>query len=169
MNQYAPYDLAQAMEAVANGQSLRKAALQWGIPRATLQGRICGSESHPQAAANQQRLSTVQEHHLTSWILTQESLGLPPTHAQIKEVTQRILALKGDHKPLGKHWMQAFLKRNPAIRTKKHTTIDSQCVNGATTEVIKPWFSTSTSQRSRLLSQRTDTIWMSLVLWRALE
>jgi len=140
MNQYTPYDLAQAMEAVANGQSLRKAALQWGIPRATLQGRICGSESHQQAAANQQRLSPVQEHHLTSWILTQESLGLPPTHAQIKEFTQRILALKGDHKPLGKHWMQAFLKRNPAIRTKKHTTIDSQCVNGATTEVIKPWF-----------------------------
>ena len=31
---------------------------------------------------------------MTQWILTQEALGLPLTHAQIKEFAQRILASK---------------------------------------------------------------------------
>lgn len=140
MNRYTKYNLTQALEAVANGQSARKAALDWGIPKSTLQNRLYGHESHQQAAESQQRLSPVQEGHLTNWILVQEALGLPPTHAQIKEFAQRILAIKGDYEPLGKHWMQAFLKRNPVIRTKKHRSIDSCRVNGATTEVIKPWF-----------------------------
>jgi len=65
---------------------------------------------------------------------------VPLTHAQIKDFAQRLLVLKGDNKPLGKRWMQAFLRRNPSLRTKRARSIDSQRVNGATTSVIKPWF-----------------------------
>lgn len=140
MPPYSEADLSLALEAIANGQSVRKAAIDWGIPRSTLRSRILGHESHRQAAEDQQRLSPVQEGHLASWIITQEALGLPPTHAQVKEFAQRILAAKGDHRPIGKHWMAAFLKRNPSIKTKRHRTIDAKRVNGATTPIIKGWF-----------------------------
>ena len=36
--------------------------------------------------------------------------------------------------------MQAFLRRNPAIQTQKCHRRDSARVNGASTEVIRPWF-----------------------------
>ena len=36
--------------------------------------------------------------------------------------------------------MQAFLKRNPSIRTKRYWSISSQRVNRATTQIIKSWF-----------------------------
>ncbi|OAQ63892.1 transposase [Purpureocillium lilacinum] len=68
-------------------------------------------------------------------------MGLPPTHSQIRQFAQRMLAVKGDHTQLGKHWMQAFLRRNPAFRTQKCHHRDSARVNGASTEVIRPWFS----------------------------
>jgi hypothetical protein len=140
MAQYTEHDLGQAVIAVTNGQSVKKAALHWGIPRSTLRHRLQGTEPREEAFAGQQRLSPVQERHLTRWILTQGDLGLPPTHAQIKQFTIRILATKGDHQPIGKHWIEAFLKRNPSIRTQKSYSRESARINGATTEVIKPWF-----------------------------
>jgi 4-hydroxybenzoate polyprenyltransferase len=36
--------------------------------------------------------------------------------------------------------MANFLRRNPVLKTKKQYRIDSVRVNGATTEIIKPWF-----------------------------
>ena len=100
--QYTEDDIEQAIQSIANGDSLRKAALEWGIPRTTLQGRLHGSESREEAFAGQQWLSRVQEMHLAQWILTQSALGLPPTHVQIKQFAQHVLATKGDHKLLGK-------------------------------------------------------------------
>jgi 4-hydroxybenzoate polyprenyltransferase len=88
----------------------------------------------------QQRLSTVQEERLTEWVLTQESLGLGPTHGQIRDFTGRILRARGDNKPLGKRWMDGFLRRNPILKTKKQFHIDSARVNGATIDIIKKWF-----------------------------
>ena len=92
-----------------------------------------------------------QEKSLTQWILMQSDLGLPPTHAQIKQFTTRILAVKGDHEPLGKRWMQAFLRRNPSLRTQRAHSRESARINGATTEVIRPWF-------NRLHISETHTI-----------
>jgi len=140
MARYTEDDISQAILAVTNGQSVRNAALQWGIPRITLYDRLQGRASRKEAFSDMQRLSPAQEKHLTQWILTQGDLGLPPTHAQIKQFTQRILAVNGDHQPIGKHWMQAFLKRNPSIRTQRSYSRESVRVNGATTEVISPWF-----------------------------
>lgn len=65
---------------------------------------------------------------------------MSPTHAQIKDFAQRLLALRGDTSTLGKGWIQGFLKRNPILKTKNHFRIDSTRVNGATTAIIRPWF-----------------------------
>ncbi|KAM4055463.1 DDE superfamily endonuclease [Hirsutella rhossiliensis] len=104
-----------ALEAIANGGSAKKAARDWGV-RGQLFTIAC------------------MEKQLTEWILIQDALGLPPTHSQIRQFAQRMLAVKGDHTPLGKHWMQAFLRRNPAVRTQKCHHRDSARVNGASTE-----------------------------------
>ncbi|KAM4064165.1 Tc5 transposase DNA-binding domain-containing protein [Hirsutella rhossiliensis] len=93
-----------------------------------------GHECRKDAFSALQRLSQTQEKQLTEWILIQDALGLPPTHSQIRQFAQRMLAVKGDHTPLGKHWMQAFLRRNPAVRTQKCHHRDSARVNGASTE-----------------------------------
>jgi 4-hydroxybenzoate polyprenyltransferase len=72
--------------------------------------------------------------------LAQEALGVPLTHGQIRQFAGRLLAIKGDHKKLGKRWMEGFLRRNPILRTKRARNIDSVRVNGATTAIIKSWF-----------------------------
>jgi len=36
--------------------------------------------------------------------------------------------------------MAGFIQRNPILKTKKQLRIDSVCVNGATSDIIRPWF-----------------------------
>jgi hypothetical protein len=140
MHQYTEQDLLEALNDITNGKSLRLASREWGIPLTTLHNRIQGRESHTFASESQQRLSKIQEEHLTTWVLAQEALGVPLTHGQIREFASRLLVIKGDHKQLGKRWMEGFLRRNPILRTKRAKNIDSVRVNGATTAIIKSWF-----------------------------
>jgi hypothetical protein len=140
MHIYTEADIQKALSAITNGMSQKKAGLEYGVPRSTLQNRIKGHISRAEAHEPQQRLSTVQEEQLAKWVLVQESLGLAPTHSQIRAFAGRIVYAKGDATPLGKRWMAGFLRRNPVLKTKRQLRIDSGRVNGATTEVIKKWW-----------------------------
>ncbi len=140
MSDYTEYDIMRALDEVANGTSLRRAALKWGVPRSTLQGRLKNPHTRQEAASYLQRLPTVIEDRLTEWVLTQETLGQSVTYAQIKVFGERLCALQGDLKPLGKRQIHRFLKRNPILQTKKQIVVDSVRVNGATSDIIKAWF-----------------------------
>jgi DDE superfamily endonuclease/Tc5 transposase DNA-binding domain/helix-turn-helix, Psq domain len=129
-----------ALKDIENGVSQRKAAQRWGIPRSTLQKRLNGSQSRSDAFESLQRLSKEQEYHLVQWILVQTNLGLPPTHQTVKEFATRIIKAGGDDQPLGKHWIEGFLRRNPEVRTVRGKPIDSCRLNGATINVIKGFF-----------------------------
>ena len=108
-----------ALNNIANRKSVRKASLEWGPLRSTLQDRINSHVSHSEAAAPFQRLAPIQEQRLTDWVLVQESLGLSPIHTQIRAFAGRILAAWHDGLLLGKRWMAGFLCQNPVLQTKK--------------------------------------------------
>ena len=91
--EYTESDVQYALTEIANGKSLRKAALEWGVSRSTLQDRNATTLLHVEAASHLQRLPTVMENRLTNWVLTQEALGRGVTYAQIKVFSQRLLAL----------------------------------------------------------------------------
>ncbi|KAF5524700.1 hypothetical protein CGCA056_v005340 [Colletotrichum aenigma] len=63
-----------------------------------------------------QRLSAGQEASLATWVTAQADLGLPPTHQQLKDFAHRILQAMGDTQPLGKRWVDGFIRRNPSIK-----------------------------------------------------
>ncbi|KAL0929365.1 transposase [Colletotrichum truncatum] len=140
MGQYTETEVNQALNAVASGQSVRKAAHDAGIPPLTLQSRLKGSQARNVAFSSFQKLSPAQESHLAEWVRIQAALGLPPTHQQLKEFAQRILDIRGTTQPLGRNWIQFFIKRNPSIKVHRARAIDSKRVNGASTNVIRQWF-----------------------------
>jgi len=116
---YTEEDIQSALDTVENGMSQPKASSEFGVPRTTIRNRINGRISRQEAYKPQQRLSPVQEQRLTDWVLTQEALGLGPTHTQIRQLAGRVLDARGDAKPLGKRWMDSFKRRNPILLTKK--------------------------------------------------
>ncbi|CCF41367.1 transposase, partial [Colletotrichum higginsianum] len=125
---YTENEINQAIEACTNGVSLRKAALTYGIPRTTLQDQLKGAQARPLAFADHQRLSISQEDKLAQWVRIQHALGLAPTHQQVKVFAERILHAIGDTDPLGKGWIQAFIRRNPSIKVQRSRPIDSRRV-----------------------------------------
>jgi hypothetical protein len=137
---YTEDDVQRVLVDIGNGKSVRKAGLDWGVPRGTLQERINGRVSRQEANEPYQRLSLVQEQRLTDWVLVQEALGRSPTYLQIRAFASRILAARNNAVLLGKRWMAGFIRRNPILRTKKQLLIDSVRVNGAISDIIKLWF-----------------------------
>jgi helix-turn-helix, Psq domain len=93
MHQYTEQDLLAALDDVRNGKSLRLASREWGIPLTTLHNRNQGQENHTLAAESQQRLSKIQEEHLSTWVLAQEALGVPLIHGQTRQFAGRILVI----------------------------------------------------------------------------
>ncbi|CCF45332.1 transposase, partial [Colletotrichum higginsianum] len=140
MAQYTEYEVNQAIQAVSDGQSLRKAAREYGIPITTLHNRLTGTQARAAAFSDLQRLSPDQEAKLAEWVRIQHALGVAPTHQQVRAFAERILCAMGDKEPIGKGWIHAFLKRNPSIKVQRSRLIDSRRVNGASTEVIRDWF-----------------------------
>jgi len=125
-SQYTQESLEEALLDVSNGSTVREAARTWGVPRSTLQNRLKGYEPHSTAHSDSQRLSIEQEKKLVKWIKHQELLGLAPTHSQIRFFATKVLSLNGDTEPLGRRWMQAFLRRNPELRTRKKKPIEME-------------------------------------------
>lgn len=120
MPTYTEDDLKNAIEAIANGKSARQASREWSVPTTTLHNRMSGCQPRQIAHEKRQRLSRHQEEDLVKWATAQRELGLPPTYAQVKGFAQRILAVQGDLQPIGNHWMDRFLARNPSIRTRNN-------------------------------------------------
>jgi hypothetical protein len=77
---YTEEDVQRALNAVANSISKKKAGLEFGVLYSILQDRVNSALSRQESHEHQQRLSLVQEDYLTQWVLTQEALGLAPTH-----------------------------------------------------------------------------------------
>ncbi|KAF4784241.1 hypothetical protein HER10_EVM0005940 [Colletotrichum scovillei] len=74
MPQYTEDQLRQALEDISNGKSQKRASLEYGIPRSTLQLRLQGGQTRKVAFADWQRLSPDQESKLAQWFWL---LGIP--------------------------------------------------------------------------------------------
>lgn len=123
---YSEDDILAAIHDIENGISQRVAAQHWRIPRSTLRHRCKGGLNAHEASECRQRLSKEQESHIVQWILAQAALGLPLTHQEIKEFADRVVKVGGDNTPLGKGWIEGFLRRNPKARTVRGKPLSSQ-------------------------------------------
>src|SRR6266699_5641784 len=140
MPSYTENTFAAAIDAVNAGTPLRRAAREYGIPKATLRDRRADRQAKTIAHTFQQKLSPIQESRLTEWICIQDALSLGPIHAQIRTFANRILLAGGSTVGVGKHWLEGFLRCNPSVRTLQTRCIDTVRVNGAITEAIQAWF-----------------------------
>lgn len=136
MKQYSEFELQRALADARDGRPISRAAQQWGIPYHTLYYRLKrGRQSRNAAFADMQRLTQSQEDNLVAYILTQEALGCPISHGQLKGLAERML---GDgQQPLGRKWMRRFLRRNPLIRTKRSRAIDARRWRAHSPEIIQ--------------------------------
>lgn len=134
------YSLLQALEAVSSAVAIRRASKLYGIPRSTIQDRLNGATSRSNANKSNRRLSRAQEARIKDCVLAQDALRLSPTHLQVRKFAERALLVTGDTQPLGKRWIDGFIRHNPEIKFLRVKSIESSRINGATTERIQEFF-----------------------------
>lgn len=132
--------MQEALEAVDNGLSRKKAAKQSGIPLTTLRHRLSGSVTVKQNAIDRQALSDVQESQLARWIIVQEALGAPASHYQIRCAAEKSLQAGGIKKKLGKNWVANLMRRNPSVDTYQGKKVDTKRARAVTPNKIKALF-----------------------------
>ena len=72
------------MEAVRNGAAVKRAAVDYGVPRSTLQDRISGRVVHGNNSGPKPYLFREEEAQLSEFLQAVDQVGYPKTRREIK-------------------------------------------------------------------------------------
>lgn len=84
-----------ALEAVRAGCSVKRAALEHGVPRTTLQDRHTGRVVHGTNPGPQPHLSKAEEVELCDFAIVVGQMGFGKTLRQIKDIAEAVARDKG--------------------------------------------------------------------------
>ncbi|RUS84742.1 hypothetical protein EGW08_007484 [Elysia chlorotica] len=141
---YSQSALEKALAAVnSKTLSVRKAAVQYGILRSTLQDKLLGR--YPVKRISHTVLSAEEEAKLVKWIVMCARLGEGKDREQLCRTVQTILNSEGrvtkftNNKP-GYQWYKAFMERHKdTIRERKAMTLGEQRAQ-VSEKKIRAWF-----------------------------
>lgn len=118
--------LAKAKEAVNGGMSVKRAALNYGVPRTTLQDHVCGKVARSKLGPIEPVFTPEQEEELVLHLLDLESRFYGITMEDVRKLAYE-LAVKNkishpfntEKQMAGRDWLKGFLKRNPNLAFRK--------------------------------------------------
>jgi hypothetical protein len=110
--------MEHAIEFAHRNPSISKSAISRKFPvaRKTLSDRLNGRRSRREFSMSRQRLNAQQEEELIRWILDWRSHGIGVSHQMVAFMVHEILDKSGDNSPLGKNWVQRFVRRHEEVR-----------------------------------------------------
>lgn len=120
--------------------SLRAVAKKFSLSAETLRRRQNGGIGKQIARNSQQLLSPEQEQELVQWILHLEMEGHAPTHNTVRAMASRISQESGASGRIGHHWLQRFLTRQPAIRSKLGRKIEVLRIENTKADSLRTFF-----------------------------
>lgn len=108
-----------AVEAFHRGQykSKRACARAFDVPPRTLQHRLNGMKSRKESATNCRKLTDVEEHTLSKWILNVQR-GQPLQVSDARYLAQLLLSARlgpSQEATIGVLWVNRFIQRHPEL------------------------------------------------------
>ena len=90
-----------------------------------------------EASQAMQRLSPREEEALRDWIIQLAVWGWPVQVWQLHAMASSLLLRKGDTKPLGINWTQAFLQRHPTLKSRFITGLNKERALATNPQIIQ--------------------------------
>ena len=84
--------MQNALKAVDKGESIRRAAELYNVPRSTLYDRVSGKVMHGARSGPQPYLSVEEEEELTNFLLETAKIGYAHTRKQVIALVQQSIA-----------------------------------------------------------------------------
>lgn len=120
--------------------SLRISAETFGIPWTTLRDRLNGATNRRDAHRSQQLLTEYEETTIVKWCERMDDWGFPLRLGLVKEMAAYLVRKREFARTLGKHWLERFLSRNPAIASKFSARLDRQRAVTDNPVLLKDYF-----------------------------
>ena len=116
-------NLAKALVGLENKtyQNPNEAAKATGVEVSTIYHRLKGQKSCRDANIDSQALTPTEEYSLVQWAQHSASMGHPLCHQFLCELAEELRKERVKHegkavRPLGKEWVNRFLKHNPIVK-----------------------------------------------------
>ena len=138
---YPESDLQLALSDVQSQrvQSQRRAASIYNVPQSTLSTRRAGIRPRRDCEANSKRLNKLEEEAIVRRILEESTRGFAPTKADVRAMADKLLHER-EGNPVGKNWVDNFVKRTPELRTRWSRPYDHQRAACEDPAAIQRWF-----------------------------
>ena len=115
---YLNYDktkLEQAVLAVEQGKSYRRAAEMYGVPRSTLHDHFVGKIQPDSKCGPKPYLSIEEEEELVRFLDVHARIGYPYTRKHVLGIVQEVVNSKNIKTKVSNGWWESFLKRHLSL------------------------------------------------------
>jgi len=129
-------------------QSQRRAASIYNVPQRTLSHRCAGKPSRRDCEPKSKRLNKLEEEAIVKRILEESARGFAPTKADVRVMADKLLHERAGN-PVGKNWVDNFVKRTPELRTRWSRPYDHQRAACEDPAAIQRWFDLVKSTKER--------------------
>jgi hypothetical protein len=141
---YKPYTEADVQLALSNIKcdqiiSLRRAEVVYSVPRRTIARRRAGKLSQRDSEPKLKRLTKLEEEVIIQRILDKNLRGVPPSKLHVRDIADRLLRNRSSE-PVGKNWVDNFIRRTPELRTRWTRPYDYQRALCEDPAIIEPWY-----------------------------
>ena len=134
--------MQKALESVRlQGISVRRAAVEFGVPRSTLGDRISGRVTHGTVSGPQRYLSDDEEEELVRFLLGCASVGYAKTRKEVLSLVQsQVLRYQSVDRPISHGWWDSFCKRHPNLTIRTPTPLSLARASVADHNVMMRYF-----------------------------
>jgi len=129
-------------------KSLTRAAAIYNVSRTTVRDRRAGTRPRSECEPNSKRLTKLEEEVILQSVLDASICGVPPTKALVRDMADRLLRERGE-KPVGKYWVDNFIKRTPELKKRWSRPYDRQRAACEDPALILPWFELVQSTKAK--------------------
>lgn len=132
--------MAHAVEAVRQGEAVRRAAELYNVPRSTLSDKVLCKVPLKARSGPPSYLSTEEEEELTSFFLEMAKIGYAHTRKQVIALVQQIVVSKGISTVVSSGWWERYVKRHPQIALRVAVPLSMARAMASDREVLDRYF-----------------------------
>ncbi len=129
--------MREALGAIQDGTSVRKASTMYGIPRTTLNDYKLGKTSPGAKQGAPMFLSTSEETDLVAFLIESADIVYGRTRQEVLAIVSRMLARKGVKREVSRGFWTRFLSRHPILTIRSPSTLSVARARASTRECIQ--------------------------------
>ena len=123
-------------------------AIIYKVPRTTVRDRRAGKRTRRDCEPNLKRMTKLEEEVIVRRVLDGSLRGIPVSKADVRDMADNLLKDRAG-KPVGKNWVDNFIKRAPELRTRWSRSCDCQQAACEDPVLIRPWFMLVQSMKAK--------------------